>query len=39
VLARASILTNKAWTVPTLVGTKLYVRDRKDILALELGAQ
>jgi outer membrane protein assembly factor BamB len=37
VLTRASILTNRAWTVPTLVGTKLYVRDRRDMVALELG--
>jgi outer membrane protein assembly factor BamB len=38
VLARTPLLTNRAWTVPTLVGTKLYVRDRKDMVALELGA-
>jgi outer membrane protein assembly factor BamB len=38
VLARASVLTNKAWTVPTLVGTRLYVRDRATIKGLELGA-
>jgi outer membrane protein assembly factor BamB len=35
--ARASVLTNRAWTVPTLVGTRLYVRDRASIKALELG--
>lgn len=35
--AKASVLTNKAWTVPTLVGTRLYVRDRASIKALELG--
>jgi outer membrane protein assembly factor BamB len=34
---KASVLTNKAWTVPTLVGTRLYVRDRASIKALELG--
>lgn len=38
VLARASILTNRAWTTPTLVGTRLYVRDRKQMVALELGS-
>ena len=27
----------RAWTVPTLVGTRLYARDRKEIVALELG--
>ena len=37
VLARASILSNKAWTVPTLAGTRLYVRDRAKMLAFELG--
>ncbi len=37
VLARAEIMTENAWTPPTLVGTKLYVRDRKNIVALELG--
>jgi outer membrane protein assembly factor BamB len=37
VLARAPLLTNRAWTVPTLAGTKLYVRDRKTMMALELG--
>ena len=37
VLAKVSVLTNRAWTVPTLVGTKLYVRDRKSIAAFELG--
>jgi outer membrane protein assembly factor BamB len=35
--AKTQLLSNKAWTVPTLVGTKLYVRDRKVIMALELG--
>jgi outer membrane protein assembly factor BamB len=36
--AKASVLTNKAWTVPTLVGTRLYLRHRATIKALELGA-
>jgi hypothetical protein len=35
--AKASVLTNRAWTVPTLVGTRLYLRDRATIKALELG--
>jgi outer membrane protein assembly factor BamB len=38
VLTRADVLTKTSWTVPTLVGTRLYVRDRKDMLALELGS-
>ncbi len=37
VLARANVLTNLAWTPPTLVGTSLYVRDRKTMAAFELG--
>ena len=35
--ARTQVFTGRSWTVPTLVGTKLFLRDRKDILALELG--
>ena len=35
--ARAEILTANAWTPPTLVGSILYVRDRQDVLALDLG--
>ena len=37
VLAQAPVLTTTAWTVPTLAGTKLYLRDRADIVALDLG--
>ena len=37
VLARANVLTNLAWTPPTLVGTSLYVRDRKTMAAFDLG--
>jgi outer membrane protein assembly factor BamB len=36
VLARAEVLTENAWTPPTLVGTTLYVRDRQNIVALDL---
>lgn len=35
--ARAAVLESNAWTVPTLVGTTLYARDRKRIIALDLG--
>lgn len=35
--AKASILSERAWTAPTLVGTTLYVRDRHQIMALDLG--
>jgi outer membrane protein assembly factor BamB len=36
VLARAEVLSNIAWTPPTLAGTTLYVRDRKNIAAFSL---
>jgi len=36
VISKASVMKNLAWTVPTLVGTKLYLRDRQTILALDL---
>jgi outer membrane protein assembly factor BamB len=36
VISKISLLRNLAWTVPTLVGTKLYVRDRQTIAALDL---
>jgi outer membrane protein assembly factor BamB len=39
VLAKAPILENLAWTPPTLVGTRLYARDRKNIASFELGGQ
>ncbi len=35
--ARAKVLDRLAWTVPTLVGTRLYVRDRHQMKAFELG--
>jgi outer membrane protein assembly factor BamB len=38
VLSRAHILEHLSWTPPTLVGTKLYVRDRKVVAALDLGS-
>lgn len=37
VLSRASVLQNIAWTPPTAVGTRLYVRDRRIIAAFDLG--
>src|SRR6185503_20252576 len=36
VLSRASVLSNVSWTPPTLAGTTLYVRDRKNIAAFSL---
>jgi len=37
VISKTQLLGNQAWTVPSLAGTRLYVRDRKNIMALELG--
>ena len=36
VISKTNLLTNLAWTPPTVSGTKLYVRDRKMVVALEL---
>jgi len=38
-LARAPVLSRKAWTVPTLVGTRVYLRDRAEIKAFDLGEE
>lgn len=38
VLDRADVFDGTSWTVPTLVGTVLYLRDRQQIKALELGS-
>ncbi|HEX8456730.1 MAG TPA: PQQ-binding-like beta-propeller repeat protein [Pyrinomonadaceae bacterium] len=35
--ARVELFDGTSWTVPTLVGTTLYLRDRKTIMALKLG--
>ena len=39
VLAQAKIFDTTSWTVPTLVGTTLYARDREQIAAFDLGAR
>jgi outer membrane protein assembly factor BamB len=36
--SKAEVLSGRCWTAPTLVGTRLYLRDRTQIKALELGA-
>ncbi len=36
--SQAKVLERVAWTVPTLVGTRLFVRDRKQMKAFELGS-
>jgi len=35
--AQAQVLEKTAWTAPTLVGSRLYLRDRKKIIALDVG--
>ena len=37
VTGRAQIFSSTAWTAPALAGTTLILRDRKEIVALELG--
>ena len=37
-LATTPLFDTRSWTVPTLVGTTLYARDRARIVALDLGA-
>lgn len=34
--ASAPLLTRLAWTPPTLVGTRVYIRDRRDMMAVDL---
>ncbi len=36
VLAKAQLLQRIAWTAPTLVGTNLFIRDRRSIMAVDL---
>ena len=37
VLAKATVTSATAWTAPSLVGTTLYLRDRANIMAFDLG--
>jgi outer membrane protein assembly factor BamB len=39
ILARAPVATATSWTVPTLIGTTLYMRDRVNVVALAVGAR
>ncbi len=36
VISKVQVLDSLSWTVPTLVGTRLYLRDRNSMLALDL---
>jgi outer membrane protein assembly factor BamB len=35
--AQAPLLSHLSWTPPVLVGTRLYLRDRRDMMAVDLG--
>jgi len=37
--AKATVLVGRAWTAPTLSGTTLYVRNERDVVALDLGVR
>lgn len=37
VSSKVELLGTQSWTVPSLSGTRLYARDRKNVVALELG--
>ena len=36
VLGKIAVLEKRAWTAPTLIGKRLYLRDQKHILAMQL---
>ena len=37
IAAKAPLLTNLSWTPPVLVGTRAYLRDRRSMMAVDLG--
>jgi outer membrane protein assembly factor BamB len=37
IAAKADLLTRLSWTPPVLVGTRLYIRDRRTMMAVDLG--
>ncbi len=37
ILASAQVTNSVSWTLPTLAGTTLYLRDQENVLALDLG--
>jgi hypothetical protein len=36
IAAKAPLLTRLSWTPPALVGTRLYLRDRRNMMAVDL---
>jgi outer membrane protein assembly factor BamB len=39
VISKTSVLSHNSWTPPSLAGSKLYIRDRKSIMALDVGGK
>jgi outer membrane protein assembly factor BamB len=37
IVAKAPLLTHLSWTPPVLVGTQLFIRDRRSLMAVDLG--
>lgn len=37
IVAKAPLLSHLSWTPPVLVGTRLYIRDRRSMMAVDLG--
>ena len=37
IAAKAPVMSRLSWTPPVLVGTRLYLRDRQGLMAVELG--
>jgi len=37
IAAQAELLTHLSWTPPVLVGTRVYLRDRRNLMAVDLG--
>jgi hypothetical protein len=37
IAAKAAMMSRLSWTPPVLVGTRLYLRDRASLMAVELG--
>jgi outer membrane protein assembly factor BamB len=37
ITAKAPLLSSLSWTPPVLVGTRLYIRDRRNMMAVDLG--
>ncbi|HET8548186.1 MAG TPA: hypothetical protein VFL57_09290, partial [Bryobacteraceae bacterium] len=37
IVAKAPLLTSTSWTPPVLVGTRVYLRDRRNLMAVDPG--